>query len=119
MYENRRSRRIPVKLNLNVSSLFKQDNIQVENIDADIEVIDISRTGIGFISESHLPIGYYFNAELELGEGEQSLLFCVVKIIRSRELEDGRFNYGCEFVGMASIFSNIFDNLERKANGIY
>ena len=52
MYEQRRSRRMPIRLKLTVSSLFKQDNVQVKDLDAEIEVIDISRTGIGFISKS-------------------------------------------------------------------
>lgn len=119
MYEQRRSRRVPIKLNLNVSSLFKQDNVQVKDLDADIEVIDISRSGIGFISRSVLPLDYFFNATLDLSEEgndseEDQTLYCVVKIIRSRELEDGRINYGCQFVGMSSLFSDIFDNLERR-----
>ena len=119
MYEQRRSRRVQIKLNLNVSSLFKQDNVQVKDLDADIEVIDISRSGIGFISRSVLPLDYFFNATLDLSEegndsGEDQTLYCVVKIIRSRELGDGRINYGCQFVGMSSLFSDIFDNLERR-----
>lgn len=117
MYEQRRSRRMPIRLKLTVSSLFKQDNIQVKDLDAEIEVIDISRTGIGFISKSVFPIGYFFNATLQLGEEDQTL-FSVVKIIRSRELEDGKFNYGCQFVGMASIFSDVFDAVEHRNSGI-
>ena len=63
------------------------------------------------------PIGYFFNATLQLGEEDQTL-FSVVKIIRSRELEDGKFNYGCQFVGMASIFSDVFDAVEHRNSGI-
>ena len=47
--EQRRSKRIPTKMNLEVSSLFKQDNVKVNNINAPIEVIDISKDGIGFL----------------------------------------------------------------------
>ena len=43
--EQRRSKRIPTKMNLEVSSLFKQDNVKVNNINAPIEVIDISKDG--------------------------------------------------------------------------
>jgi len=118
MYDQRRSRRMPISLDLTVSSLFKQDNVQVQDLGADIEVTDVSRTGIGFISKSVLPVGYYFNAKLNLGTDEQNL-YCVVKIIRSREMENGTFSYGCQFVGMASIFSDIFDNLEHKIDGIH
>ena len=117
MFDQRRSRRMPVKLILNVSSLFKQDNVQVKDLDAEIEVVDISRTGIGFISKSVLPLGYFFNARLDFGETDQSL-FCVVKIIRSREIGEGNINYGCQFIGMASIFSDIFDELEHKIDGV-
>ena len=64
--EQRRSKRIPTKMNLEVSSLFKQDN-------------------------------------------------CVVRIIRQAEYADGVFNYGCEFVGMASVFDYIFEEIEQSA----
>ena len=106
--EQRRSKRIPTKMNLEVSSLFKQDNVKVNNINAPIEVIDISKDGIGFLSSSMLPIGFYFNARLEF-EKHDRCLNCVVRIIRQAEYADGVFNYGCEFVGMASVFDYIFD----------
>lgn len=41
MTEQRRNIRIPVKMNLEVSDIFKQDNVKVSNINAPIEVIDI------------------------------------------------------------------------------
>ncbi len=112
MNEKRRDRRFPVKLELQVSSLFKQDNIKAENIDAPITVVDISKGGIGFHSKSSLPIGYYFNACLQLTDDENAKLYCVVKIIRSAELGQGITGYGCEFVGLAPVFSYIFENLE-------
>ena len=102
--EQRRSKRIPTKMNLEVSSLFKQDNVKVNNINAPIEVIDISKDGIGF----------YFNARLEF-EKHDRCLNCVVRIIRQAEYADGVFNYGCEFVGMASVFDYIFEEIEQSA----
>ncbi|MBE5966849.1 MAG: PilZ domain-containing protein [Lachnospiraceae bacterium] len=112
MQERRRAKRMPVKLSLEISNLYKQDNEQVRNINAPIEVVNISKTGIGFQSESELPIGYYFNANINLNEGDT--LHCVVKIIRSQPLEENRKIYGCEFVGMAAILSYIFDEYDRK-----
>ena len=112
MEEKRRSKRIKAHLELNVSSLFKQDNVLVENIDAPITVTDVSRHGIGFKSESILPVGYYFNASLRLGS-EEDVLYCVVKIIRASEHEgDTQRSYGCEYVGMPSILMYIFDEFE-------
>lgn len=113
MEEKRRSKRIPVHLRLEISSLFNQDNGLVEIANTPIEVIDISRTGIGFITESMLPTGFYFNACLQFG-GEDSKLFCVVKIIRSEFAGGNLTIYGCEFVGLAPVFSYIFDQIEEE-----
>ncbi len=107
MIEMRREKRWPVKLELSISTLFKQDNVKVENINAPIEVIDVSKVGIGFKTSSVLPIGYYFNARLVLCENDS--LNCVVRIIRQQEVEDG-FVYGCEMVGTASIMDYVFNN---------
>lgn len=112
MYEKRRSKRLPIELKLEISSLFRQDNVKVSNIHEPIEVFDISRTGIGFRSKSDLPLDFYFNAKLNLG-GDDSSLYCVVKIIRRVEAEDSCFVYGCEFIGMAPVLSYIFDEYEK------
>ena len=113
MEEKRRAKRIQVELNLKISSLFMQDNIKVENINAPINVVNISRGGIGFITESVLPLDYYFNATLNLGDGPDATLYCVVKIIRNKELADGMHLYGCEMIGLAPVLSYIFDNYEK------
>lgn len=114
MHEQRRSKRIPVTMNLEVSSVFKQDNVQVSNINAPIEITDISKNGIGFVSKSILPIGFYFNSRLEFDKEDRSLN-CVVQIIRQVDLGDGKYQYGCEFVGMASVFDFIFEEIEKGA----
>lgn len=106
MVEMRREKRWPAKLKLEVSSLFKQDNVKVENINAPIEVLDVSKAGIGFKSESVLPVGYYFNARLELNE--KDALNCVVRIIRQQPKE-GYYMYGCEMVGVASIMDYVMN----------
>jgi hypothetical protein len=116
MSEKRKSERFQVDLKLDVSSLFKQDNVSVDNIGAPIEVVNISRVGIGFVSSSVLPLDYYFNAKIQLGD-EDSTLYSVVKIIRKEDAEDGRYNYGAEFVGMPSVLMYIFDEYEKKFKG--
>ena len=107
MIEMRREKRWPIELQLEISSLFKQDNVKVENINAPIEVFDVSKAGIGFRTKSVLPIGYYFNAGLV--PGDQGTLNCVVRIIRQQQ--DGDENiYGCEIVGTASIMDYLFND---------
>lgn len=85
MIEMRREKRWPAKLNLEISNLFKQDHVKVENINAPIEVIDVSKAGIGFRSASVLPMGYYFNARLTLAENDS--LNCVFELSVSRKAE--------------------------------
>lgn len=110
--EKRRYKRMKVHLILNVSNLFKQDNINIRNLDSPIEVTDISKSGIGFRSKSILPINFYFNAAIQLGS-EEDILYSVIKIIRCMPVEDSDlYAYGCEFVGMAPVLSYIFDEYE-------
>ncbi len=107
MIEMRREKRWPAKLELEITTLFKQDNVRVENINAPIEVFDVSKAGIGFKSKSVLPVGYYFNARLVLCENDA--VNCVVRIIRQQVTEDG-YIYGCEIVGTASIMDYVFND---------
>lgn len=113
MDEKRRSKRLPVTIKLHVSSLFKQDNVKVEGLDAPIEVFNISQSGIGFKSTCNLPLDYYFNARIELGSPD-SCLYTVVKVIRQQRLEDNMYIYGAEFIGMPSVLSYIFDEYEEN-----
>ena len=113
MEERRKAKRMPITLSLEILNLYKQDNVQVSNLNAPIEVINISKTGIGFLSESVLPLGYYFNANICLGKDET--LHCVVQIVRNQPHENKTL-YGCEFVGMATILSYIFDEYDQRIN---
>ena len=112
MAEQKRCKRIPVEISLNISDLFKQDNVKIKNIEAPIEVKNISKTGVGFETEAILPVGYYFNAEVQLGKQESSL-YVVLQIVRSEE-KDGRMFYGGQFVGRAEILDFIFDEYNES-----
>lgn len=113
-HEKRKSKRLDIDLKLNISNLFKQDNITIAGIDAPLQVTDISKGGIGFCTTATLPIGYYFNAKLRLGNND-SLLYTVVRIIRSNLEADGEtIHYGAEFIGLAPILDYIFDDYEAS-----
>lgn len=110
--EKRRTKRLDIDLKLVISDLFKQDNVIISNIEAPITVTDISKGGIGFDSTASLPIGYYFNASIKLGN-DDSLLYTVIRIIRSSLSFDGTStHYGAEFIGRADILDYIFDDYE-------
>lgn len=112
MAEKRKYKRLPLKLTLEVSSLFNQnEKISIGN--AEFNVFNISKSGIGFTTATKLPLQYYFNAKIEF-EGVADKLKYVVKIIRTEELENGEYLYGCEFVGLANIYDYLFDQYETR-----
>ena len=113
MQEKRRSKRLPIQLELVVSKLFKQEASATVEINKPINVVDVSKLGIGFVTSNDFPLNYYFNAKLELGSPENSL-YCVVQIIRKQPREDGNISYGCEFVGMAPVLGIILDEYEKS-----
>ena len=108
MEEKRESKRLNVDMTLKISNLFRQDNVLIENIDAPIRVTNISKCGIGFETEAILPVGYYFNAKITLGN-KDSCLYTVVQIVRTEAHEDHLY-YGCEFIGLAPILDFVFED---------
>lgn len=113
MDERRKAKRIDFKLKLVVDSLYKQDHIELNDIENEIEILDISKSGIGFISEADMPMNFYFNAHIVLDEDKR--FFGVLKIIR-KSIIDNKFNYGCEFIGLADILSNVIDEYDKEKN---
>ena len=119
MIEKRQEKRLPIDLELEISSLFHQDNVKVENIDAPIEVMDISKSGVGFKSASILPVDYYFNAKLQFGNDENSILYSIIKIIRATlpvSEDDETTIYGCEIIGMTPVHEEILAKYEAIFN---
>lgn len=108
--ERRKYNRIPINLHLAVDEVFKQDNILIKNLNASISVFDISKSGIGFISEASLPLGYYFLGRINLGNSD--FFDVVIRIVRA-SLENEKKVYGAEFVGLAPFLANKVDLYER------
>jgi len=106
MEERRRHNRFPLKLELTISKLFKQDSEMIPDINENIRIENISKSGIGFVCSRELPIDYYFDAKIYLTEDKH--FFAVLKILRSKKIKEGYF-IGCEFVGLADILSERVD----------
>ena len=96
MIEKRRSPRFPIHLRLSICTLYKQEVSAIHNLDAPIEMTDISKHGIGFTSECILPLDYYFTASLEYGNGLTKN--ATLKIIRCDIIDGTRYSYGGEFL---------------------
>jgi len=113
MDERRKTKRIDFNLKLVVDSLYKQDHVELNNIENEIEVLDISKSGLGFFSEADMPMDFYFNAHIIMDEDKR--FFGVLKIVRKSQKEDG-YKYGCEFIGLADILSNVIDEYDKEKN---
>lgn len=111
MEEKRRHKRLPIRLELAINELFRQDNEVITELDEEVYVVNVSKTGIGFECKSDLPVGYYFDARIDFDE--KNYFYCVVKIVRIVPQED-TFIYGCEFVGLAEFLSDKVDEYQKK-----
>lgn len=113
MQEKRKYKRLPIDLKLEVSEVFKQDNDIIRDLNTEVEVFDISKAGIGFMSSTFIPEGYYFNATIVFEISEQKIL-TVVKILHRSKISENEYRYGCEFTGLAGIFDSVFDAYEES-----
>lgn len=110
--ERRNSKRLPIELHLSINHMFRQNYEELKGLDAKIDVYDISKSGIGFVSRDKLPKGYYFNAKIGLYKKEY--FYAVVKIVRSIERESEECEYGAEFVGLAPFLADKIDSYEKN-----
>lgn len=112
--ERRRYRRLPIELSLEVDEVFKQDYVVIKNLGASISVFDISKNGIGFLSEAILPIGYYFRGKINLGGDD--FFYVVIQIVRVSVIDEKQNVFGAEFVGLAPFLADKVDQYEKKLN---
>ena len=63
----------------------------------DIEVTDVSKTGVGFVAEHPLQIGEVYEAYLTIWTKE--VLHAFLQIVRI-ELKGAEYSYGAVFIGM-------------------
>lgn len=112
--ERRKYKRLPIELHLEVDEVFKQDYVVIKDLNASVSVFDISRSGLGFISEASLPLGYYFRGRINLGDGD--FFYVVIQIVRAHMGENNSKIYGAEFVGLAPFLADKVDKYEKKIN---
>lgn len=113
MIERRKHKRLPIELSLEIKKIYKQDYVVIEDVDTEISVMDISKSGIGFVSKAKLPLDYYFDGKIKLGDNDY--FYAVIHIIRGEVQQNGSGNlYGAEFVGLAPFLANKIDEYEKS-----
>jgi len=73
-----------------------------------IDIIDVSKTGVGFTSDKALQIGSVYESYLQIWTMEK--IHAYLRITRIEQLEDNSFEYGATFVGMPEMDSTRIDN---------
>ncbi len=95
MEERRKSKRTELPLNMVIKKLSDGENKEVE-----IEVIDLSKNGVGFSCEETLKVGEVYEAYLTIWTKE--VIHACLRIVRV-EIKSKEYVYGASFVGMPEV----------------
>lgn len=92
MEERRKSKRTALASKLLIKRLDGNEHTEV-----DIEIMDVSKTGIGFVAKQPLQIGEVYESYLTIWTKE--VLHAFLQIVRI-ELKGTDYIYGAVFIGM-------------------
>lgn len=114
MDERRKNRRLELTSKIIIKSL----NDPNEQHEAIIDIVDASKTGVGFNCNLPLTIGTIYEAYLTIWTKE--VLHTFIEVVRIEKKGD-TFNYGAIFVGMPgmdasriSIYDMVNEELEKQ-----
>lgn len=108
MQERRKNRRMELSSHLLIKNLTGNKDEEVE-----IEVSDMSKTGVGFTCKNLLNIGTVYEAFLTIWMKESIHAF--LEIVRMEKKEENKYSYGAVFIGMSEMDSKrieVFDTMD-------
>ncbi len=115
MEERRKEKRLDLEGELIMKSL-TEENGGSETVK--INILNCSKSGMGFLSEAQLIMGDNYEANLTIWTKE--VLHVFIKIVRGTMLEDG-YEYGAIFIGMPeydlqriSVYETVQDTLTEE-----
>lgn len=94
--ERRRHKRLDLDVSIELEKLDEGGITTVRYIKAD--VIDLSRSGMGFKSSYKLDEGTFYDTKIQIWTKE--IIDAVIEVVRCEEKGDGVYQYGATFVGM-------------------
>ena len=104
MEERRKNKRMELESTLTVKRLDSNKELNV-----DIEIIDVSKTGVGFTCNEALEIGAVYESNLRIWT--QEVLHAFLEIVRI-EKSGNTFIYGAIFIGMPEMDSARIETYE-------
>lgn len=99
MEEKRRDKRLDLDVNIQLQRL-DEDGVTTLKF-LHVDVVDISKGGIGFNSKQQLEIESYYDTKIQIWTKE--VVDAVIEIVREVALPDGTYHYGGVFIGMTDI----------------
>lgn len=96
MNEKRSAKRLDLDVVIELSRIDDDNDVTTVKM-ARVDVVDLSRNGIGFTTKQELKIGSFYNTKLQIWT--KDIIEAIIKVVRCRE-EDGLYHYGATFVGM-------------------
>lgn len=96
MNEKRNSRRLDLDVTVELNRIDDNDGVTTLKL-INVEVTDLSKSGIGFTSKTKLDLDSFYNTKLQIWTKET--IDAIIEIVRCVETEDG-YHYGAKFIGM-------------------
>lgn len=109
MEERRKDRRMELAARLIMKNL--SGNTQEE---VSIEIVDMSKTGVGFICETPLNIGTVYEAYLTIWMKESIHAF--LEIVRIEKTGENKYSYGAIFIGMSEMDKKRIEVFDTMGN---
>ena len=98
MEEKRKSRRMSLTAKLLIKNM---NGTSAEEEEVEIDVLDVSKTGVGFVCGKPLAIGAVYDAFLKIWTEEVIHVF--LKVVRIEQTEEERYICGTIFIGLPEL----------------
>ena len=114
MEEKRNSMRMSLSAQLLIKNM--GDNSVEEEVR--IEVLDVSKTGVGFICDRPLEIGAVYETNLKIWTDE--VIHAFLKVVRIEQTKEEKYICGTIFIGLPEMNAKrieVYDMLKRMESG--
>ncbi|MEH2946480.1 PilZ domain-containing protein [Sporofaciens sp. JLR.KK001] len=114
MEEKRNSMRMSLSAQLLIKNM--GDNLLEEEVE--IEVLDVSKTGVGFICDRPLEIGAVYETNLKIWTDE--VIHAFLKVVRIEQTKEEKYICGTIFIGLPEMNAKrieVYDMLKRMEMG--
>ena len=96
--EHRKSKRTGMNVKIKLRTIQMEETTADSNEVIEVDVVNISKDGMGFKAEKILAFNELYDTEIILSNGEK--FNSIIKIVRMENTDEPETLYGCHFVGI-------------------